>query len=226
MQSVKTGSFSSKIGTLVALSVLALPLALTRPASAQNLVVNGGFEDPIVPGGDWSVFGSIPGWDTFFGPGIEIQNNVAGSPAEGNQHVELDSHANSGMFQNIPTTGGQQYLLSFAYSPRPGVGADSNWISVLWDGSFFTSVTGAGGGGTVWNYHQFVVTGNPGFTTLAFQAFGTNDSLGGYIDDVSVTKLGHAAAVPEPGTMTLLGTGAFGLVAKLRRRRQTEPTEA
>jgi hypothetical protein len=223
MQSTKFGSFSSKIGSLVALSVLALPLALVQPASAQNLVVNGGFEAPALGFGTWGVFSAIPGWISNYGPGIEVQNHAAGSPFEGQQHVELDSHfavnTNSGMFQNIPTQAGKQYLLSFRYSPRPGVGLESNKIFVLWDGSFFTTLAldGTGLSDTHWHLYQYTVIGNPGFTTLAFGAIGPDDSLGGYLDDVSVT-----AVAPEPTSMALLGSGALGLIAKLRRRQQDQ----
>ncbi|HZD61409.1 MAG TPA: hypothetical protein VE200_01305, partial [Xanthobacteraceae bacterium] len=66
-------------------------------AAAPNLIVNGSFETPDVPTGQFRIFSSIPGWT--FQPragatstGIEIQDHVAGAPAAGagNQFVELD----------------------------------------------------------------------------------------------------------------------------------------
>src|SRR5947209_8627132 len=65
--------------------------------AATNLVVNGGFEQPPVPFGTVGFFQSIPGWSLSSGPDIEVQNHVAGAgvPAEGDQFVELDSHASS-----------------------------------------------------------------------------------------------------------------------------------
>src|SRR5436190_23899338 len=72
-------------------------------AAAANIVVNGGFEDPALPTDWWDVFGSIPGWTTAFGPGIEIQNLNWGLPYEGNQLVELDSYASTGIYQDLTT---------------------------------------------------------------------------------------------------------------------------
>src|SRR5438093_896075 len=78
--------------------------------------------------GSWAVFAHLPGWTTSSGPGIEVQNNVAGGAFEGAQFVELDSHAASSMFQDVRTTPGSDYELRVAYSPRPGTGPDDNKI--------------------------------------------------------------------------------------------------
>jgi hypothetical protein len=113
------------------------------------LVVNGSFEEPNI-GGGYSIFGSITGWYTTFGPGIEIQNNTAGSPFDGAQHVELDSDNSSGMAQSIPTVPGATYNLSFWVSQRPGAGAD-NGLEVSWNGGVLdTILPGAGGDQTAW----------------------------------------------------------------------------
>lgn len=54
---------------------------------------------------------------------------------------------------------------------------------------------------------------NPGTYTVA------DSQTGEFI----TYQIGQAASVPEPGTMTLVGMGAFGLVAgAIRRRRQTK----
>ena len=47
---------------------------------------------------------------------------------------------------------------------------------------------------------------------LMFAATGYSNSLGGFVDNVSLT------AVPEPGTLALFGLGLMGLV--LARRQQ------
>src|SRR5262245_14686497 len=106
-------------------------LCLSASAWAQsNLIINGGFESPIVPSGTFQAFPNIPGWTLTFGVGIEIQNNVAGAPFAGNQFAELDSFSNSGMQQVVPTSAGQIYTLRFMYSPRPNLPASSNGIEV------------------------------------------------------------------------------------------------
>jgi PEP-CTERM motif len=183
-------------------------------AYASSIIVNGGFESPNIGPGTFAVFASIPGWTTTFGPGIEIQDHVAGSPFEGDQFVELDSFANSGMIQSgLATTAGHAYLLSFAYSPRPGVPATSNGIEVYFNGVLLDTLafTGVGLSNTSWSVFSYIAVATGAFSTVEFRAAGTSNSLGGYLDDVQF------AAVPEPATLILVGSGVAG--ALLRRRR-------
>ena len=197
---------------------LTIALALMVPFSANaNLITNGSFEDPDIPTGTWQVLNSIPGWATSFGPGIEIQDHVAGSPYAGNQHVELDSHANSGMIQTAITTfQGQQYTLSFAYSPRPGVAATSNGIELYFDNVLIDSFTasGIGLGDTAWSIRSYTLTATRTSSLLEFRAVGSNDSLGGYLDDVKF----DVSAVPEPCTLLLFGSGLVGLIFGFKRK--------
>jgi len=192
-------------------SVAVMCLALAPMTAQANLIVNGGFEDPVLPDPSWNVFAGISGWSTTSGPGIEIQRNVAGSPFEGEQFVELDSFSNSGMSQSVATTGSASYLLSFAYSPRPNVGDTSNGIELWIDGFLRDSFTGNGIGDTDWAVRSYSVIGD-GSTLIEFRAIGTSDSLGGYLDDVRLT-------VPEPGTLALGGL-ALTALALLRRRKR------
>lgn len=192
--------------------VAVLCLALSPITAHANLIVNGGFEDPVISDFDWEIYsGGIPGWSTTFGPGIEIQRNVAGSPFEGHQHVELDSNNNSGMSQSVATTAGASYLLSFAYSPRPNVASASNGIELWLDGVLRDTFTGDGIGDTNWAVRSYSVIGD-GSTLIEFRAVGTNESLGGYLDDVRLT-------IPEPGTLALSGL-AVAALALLRRRKR------
>ncbi|WP_238542341.1 PEPxxWA-CTERM sorting domain-containing protein [Sphingomonas sp. PAMC 26621] len=167
-------------------------------------------------------FGSGPGFTTresYEGwtagrNGLEVQyNNVAGAAFSGANLVELDTSANSSMSRMIdPGT----YVLRYWYSNRPGVPASSNGISVLLNESpIFTTPGGNGGASTNWVLQtvNFAVTAP---TTLTFSAIGTSDSVGGYLDSISLS------AVPEPASwvMMILGFGMLGVA--LRRQRQAK----
>ena len=193
--------------------ILAAVLAASF-GGANAALVNGSFDDQVQNPGSWGVYQSLPGWTTASGSGIEVRNAVAGSAFDGGNYVELDSYSNSSMSQAVTTTAGALYTLSFAYSAREGVAYASNTVQALWNGSSVATVSadGTAQSGNVWNIYSYTVTGT-GHDTLTFAALGTNDTLGGSLDAVSLT-----AAVPEPSTWALM-LGGMGLVGFSARRR-------
>jgi hypothetical protein len=179
-----------------------------------ELLINGSFEDPNITTGTFSVFASIPGWtSTTVGGGIEIQDHVAGSPFAGEQHVELDSFSSSNMFQDVGTQSGELYHISFAYSPRPGV--NPNNIHAFWDGQPLVLLNGNGTGlsDTSWQIFSFDEFATGSSTRLEFLDIGQSDSLGGYLDAVSLRQV-----IPEPGTLLFLGFAAFLIRTRHRGR--------
>jgi len=171
------------------------------PVHASNIVINPSFETPLIPNGSFSLFSSIPGWNLASGPSIEIQNHVAGSPFDGNQFVELDSTGESAIFQDLATLPGTAYQLSFAFSPRPGVAVNS--LQVLWAGTPVTTINSSGVGlpDTSWTVYTFNLTATAATTRLQFSGLGPSDSLGEYVDAVSVSD------VPEPSSVVLCMAG-------------------
>lgn len=207
-----------KIAALLAIA----GFAIAGQASASvNLVVNGSFENaPGLGLNSWTVYAgsSLPGWTSTSGAGIEVQSGVAGQAADGHNLVELDSHNNSNMWQDIATVVGHEYEFSFAYSGRPGVSADSNLIGYSF-GDIAGKITAKGTNATIWNYQPFstfVATSTS--TRLSFWALGKSDSLGGYVDDVSITDLTVPAPVPEPETYAMLGLGLLAVGIARRRK--------
>ena len=208
---------------LTGLALGAMMFGMAGVADA-DMIVNGSFENPGLHHA-WAVYQSIEGWNTIGGGprmGIEVQDNVAGASYLGSQHVELDSHSNSAMEQLVDTVLGVQYTLSFAYSPRPDIRSESNLVEVYWNNSWQDTMSGYTPGSTSWSLHSYTLIGFGDNTSLKFAASGISDSLGGYIDAVSlnpVTNPGTMNPVPEPATMLLFGTGLAGLAALSRRRK-------
>ncbi|MBO9574636.1 MAG: PEPxxWA-CTERM sorting domain-containing protein [Sphingobium sp.] len=186
-------------------------MTLAAPAGAA-VVFSSDFETPAYAGAGYHLVNSVQGWGLSAGPSIEVQhNNVAGLSHSGVQHVELDSTGNSAMSRVI---GAGDYTLSFWYSPRPGVPLLSNLIEVLLDGTLIGSAAAAGQGQTVWT-QQVLNFSLAGPAVLEFRAGGTQDSLGGYLDDIELST----AAVPEPASWALLLAG-FALMGNAMRRRR------
>ncbi len=160
--------------------------------NSTNLVQNWSFEDNEVQPNRWDVFKNIPGWNTTKGAGIEVQelNNRFGSGEDGTAWVELDSHNNSRMKQDIPTKPEASYQLSFAYSPRPNVKANSNGIKVYWNGQLLDTIQAQGSQKNNWQTYTYNVPASDlDLTALEFRAAGKSDSKGGFIDAVSVKEI-------------------------------------
>ena len=183
------------------------PCVSTCNETGSNLIVNGGFETPVVTdnGGQWQRYldGSLTSWNVTSGSGLELQRGgVAGAPHSGVQLAELDSdqpNSQSGIAQAVPTVAGGKYRLHFWYSPRPNNGpAGDNAIDYLVkvtssSGTILTGQVGTtdvGGGGTVWTEYVFDFIAVDGSTTIQFTDAGNEaDTLGGYLDDVSLFAL-------------------------------------
>lgn len=177
--------------------------------SELNLLTNGGFESPVVAlGQGWDVY---PNGTAGLGWSVSWNGAFAGAPVnanlelhrgvngwlhdEGAQHAELDTdwapggseQASVVISQDIPTIPGATYEISYAFSPRPGTGASENVLEVLVDGLVVaTHGPVAGGGNTSWTTYTYEFEASDGMVTIAFRDAGTPNTLGTFIDNVSV----------------------------------------
>jgi hypothetical protein len=196
-------------------------------------ITNGSFETPVVPVGGFTNFGSgstgITGW-TVVGAagGVSIvsgtfsQNGISFPAESGAQWLDLtgdNTNSNEGVQQTFATTSGTQYTVSFwvgnVYNPG-GIFGTTSTVDVLLGGTGGTlllAATNANMTTGIQTWEQFtttfVATGST--STLDFiNADPDTDNSNG-LDNVSVNQSGQSP-VPEPGTLSLLGIGAFGLL--------------
>lgn len=158
--------------TLHCFIAAALLSAIAAPAGAANLIKNGSFEKPVVPDGSFQYFSTgekFRNWTVVGARNIAIVSedlNYCGHtfPAKyGVQFVDLTGDTNSatGLQQNIDTTPGSTYSLSFlignVYDSLYNCGTSST-VNVLIDGVAAASFTNRAGKGS---------------TTIAWRKFST-----------------------------------------------------
>ena len=102
----------------------------------SNLLVNGSFEATALGVGKAAGFQSIAGWTALTGGTIELWNAVIGVTAtQGVNFAELDYLGGyDGFYQDVGTTAGQAYTLSFDLRSRPGYAISTQGVEVVWNG--------------------------------------------------------------------------------------------
>ena len=172
---------------------LVVPLAVGLGAHAQNLVVNGSFESPVVNGAWVQRFPgtTFDGWTVDNdGQGI-VQVAGFGNPnaIDGQQCVELNFYVQGGISQVIPTTPGSSYLITFLLAGQTNAGPDVKDMNVDWNGSTLATVSwNRSTSGGAWQAHQLVATATAGATLLHFRGLQNVDG-GPYLDAVSVVTI-------------------------------------
>jgi hypothetical protein len=192
----------------------------SEQGSAQNLLVNPGFEDPITSDGP----PFIGSWEGFQGANASAANSMI-SPRTGAQHVSIATTGDqtfAGVFQDVAVIAGQETVFSGFYRAETAPLGPVSEIRIEWRNAgsnteisrtlnLTTPPTGV--------YTEFSLAATvPAGADLArvvyaIQTFtneGQPDTGAVFLDDMSFV-------VPEPSSALALGAG--GLVMALRRRR-------
>lgn len=222
LKTLTTAGSAAIVATTLALSGASAATILTNgsfetgvPGNTPGLVNGANYADMPTTGPDSDVWAGLNGWSLHSGPGIEVQTQrtLGLTPKDGNYYAELDSLANSVMYQTVRLNVGK-YMLSFWYSPQVA-DATTNGISYRLGGLVSGLVTGLTPGAVVGDWVEITaeyVVRKAGYYRLAFQARGRSDGVGGLLDNVAI------ASIPVPASGLVLLAGLGGLAA-LRRRK-------
>jgi hypothetical protein len=201
--------------------LLSAALVASGAQAAPNLIVDGGFESPLVTGSPGYVTyangSTFSNWEVTNGNVDVVAAGYTGTTPPGvGQWLDLEGSglpgANVGAIsQSFATIIGKLYKLTFTYGSN-GSGNTAK-VSV---GNFSGTLAPPGGLNFTPFSTVFKATGTT--STLQFATFGggNGDQGGVALDAVSVT----ATPEPEAWASMVLGLGLAGWVAR-RRRRQT-----
>jgi hypothetical protein len=207
------------------LSSAILLACLTATGFGQNLLNNAGFEDPVEsiggagPFTNWEAF-SLDGDQT---GGGDIANNSTAMPRTGTQSLELAflgvANSFAGVFQDVSVAPGEMVNFSGwhkSLGDAGGIEIRFEWRDSVANTEISRDNAPAPMPGTDYEMFSFDGVVPAGVDTARvvynIQSFGAGPNQQVFLDDVSFS------AVPEPATLSLMGT-AFLMLFGLRRKK-------
>lgn len=191
------------------------------PLEAQNVVVNGSFEQLVGFGYNSNIGAGLEGWTIGNGGGVDIVHSTGFEPlywraATGDISLSLNFFGRDSVSQQLVTTPGVHYEIGFAMAAEVYGGPAQRTMDVLWNGAVVGSptfdYTGQGPTTMGWVRFAYDVVGT-GSDALTFSST-TDSNYGPALDDVSVVL------APEPNTASLVVLGAVSLVFVRARKRR------
>jgi hypothetical protein len=119
-----------------------LPLPTGAAAAGPNLLVNGSFEQPVVPAGQaYSILGpgALPGWTIVRGT-VSVHQDWQPAPGQGHQSLGLAGDHPGTIEQSFATVPGQQYRFSGWISHDYGDGVPEGRADVYLNVTFFVQL--------------------------------------------------------------------------------------
>ena len=182
------GEFSSLVVTYSDGQTLEIPIRyeLNEPIQTTpiNLLSNGSFEDADLNDQLFRITRSFSGWQKNGNGRAEFwTNGFLGTPSQdGDNFTELDVGRNTvdSISQELITSAGQSYDLSFYLRARNNTSNASNKLRVLWNNVEVGEFTGSND----WTQEALQVVGT-GFDRLTFsETSAANDGLGTHLDNI------------------------------------------
>jgi Ca2+-binding RTX toxin-like protein len=178
-----------------------------------ELLIDGSFEGAPQGAHTWGAYTSVGGWHS--DTGIEVWGKGLGGTkaSSGDKIVELDyDNRFSKFWQDVETEAGKSYDFSFDYAARKGINLATNTIEVFWNNQLVGTFDP---NSPAWEHGVLSLTGTGGTDRVEFrEQQGDNNSLGGLIDNVSLsaTGTGHDTIYGGGGSDVISGMGGDDLI--------------